>query len=52
VTAPCASTHVTHVLSLAAQAARQLMVGLLDALDEMALDDDAEPAGTGEDDKG
>lgn len=35
-----ANAHVTHVLSLATQAARQLVVGLLDALDVVALDDD------------
>ena len=34
-----ANADVTHVLSLAAQAARQLVVGLLDALDVVALDD-------------
>ena len=43
-----ANAHVTHVLSLAAQAARQLIVGLLDALDVVALDeDDAEQSGRG-----
>ena len=43
-----ANAHVTHVLSLAAQAARQLIVGLLDALDVVALDgEDAEQAGRG-----
>ena len=42
-----ANAHV-HVLSLAAQAARQLIVGLLDALDVVALDqDDAEQSGRG-----
>ena len=35
-----ANAHVTHVLSLTTQAARQLVVGLLDALDVVALDDD------------
>lgn len=35
-----ANAHVTHVLSLATQAARQLVAGLLDALDVVALDDD------------
>jgi hypothetical protein len=34
------NAHVTHVLALAAQAARQLVVGLLDALDVVALDGD------------
>ena len=43
-----ANAHVTHVLSLATQAARQLIVGLLDALDVVALDeDDAEQSGRG-----
>ncbi len=43
-----ANAHVTHVLSLAAQAARQLIVGLLDALDVVALDEeDDEQAGRG-----
>lgn len=43
-----ANAHVTHVLSLAAQAARQLIVGLLEALDVVALDeDDTEQAGRG-----
>ncbi len=43
-----ANAHVTHVLSLAAQAARQLIVGLLEALDVVAIgDDDAEQAGRG-----
>lgn len=43
-----ANAHVTHVLSLAAQAARQLVVGLLDALDVVTLDeDDTDPAGRG-----
>ena len=43
-----ANAHVTHVLSLAAQAARQLIVGLLDALDVVALDeDDAEQSERG-----
>ena len=40
-----ANAHVTHVLSLAAQAARQLVVGLLDALDVVALDDDGDETG-------
>ena len=40
-----ANAHVTHVLSLAAQAARQLVVGLLDALDIVALDDDGDETG-------
>ncbi len=35
-----ANAHVTHVLSLAPQATRQLIVGPLDALDVVALDDD------------
>ncbi len=34
-----ANAHVTHVLSLAAEAARKLIVGLLDALDVVALDE-------------
>jgi hypothetical protein len=43
-----ANAHVTHILSLAAQAARQLIVGLLDALDVVALDEeDDEQAGRG-----
>ncbi len=43
-----ANAHVTHVLSLAAQAARQLLVGLLEALDVVAVgDDDAEQPGRG-----
>ena len=41
-----ANAHVPHVLSLAAQAARQLIVGLLEALDVVAIgDDDAEQVG-------
>ncbi len=36
-----ANAHVTHVLSLAAQATRQLIVGLLEALDVVAIGDDA-----------
>ena len=35
-----ANAHVTHVLSLAAPSVRQLVVGLLDALDTVTLDDD------------
>ena len=43
-----ANAHVTHVLSLAAQAARQLIVGLLEALDVVAIGDDgAEHVGRG-----
>jgi hypothetical protein len=42
-----ANAHVTHVVSLAAQAARQLEVGLLDALDPVALDDDTDSEGRG-----
>ena len=43
-----ANAHVTHVLSLAAQAARQLIVGLLEALDVVALgEDDAGQVGRG-----
>ena len=43
-----ANAHVTHVLSVAPQAARQLIVGLLDTLDVLALDeDDVEQAGRG-----
>ena len=39
-----ANAHVTHVLSLAAPAVRQLVVGLLDALDVVSLDgDDTDP---------
>ena len=36
-----ANAHVTHVMSLTADAARQLVVGLLDALDLVSLSDDA-----------
>ena len=42
-----ANAHVTHILSLAPQAARQLVVGLLDALDVVALDDDTDQAERG-----
>ena len=43
-----ANAHVTHVMSLSAQAARVLVVGLLDALDVVALDgEDDEQAGRG-----
>ncbi len=39
-----ANTHVTHVLSLAAHTVRQLVVGLLDALNVATLnEDDSEP---------
>jgi hypothetical protein len=38
-----ANAQVTHVLSLEAQAVRQLVVGLLDALDVVTLDDDMTP---------
>jgi hypothetical protein len=37
-----ANAHVTHVLSLSAQAARELVVGLLDAIDIAAPDGDGE----------
>ena len=35
-----ANAHVTHVMSLTPDAARQLVVGLLDALDVVAISDD------------
>ena len=35
-----ANAHVTHVISLATSAVRQLIVGLLDALDIASLDED------------
>ena len=37
-----ANAHVTHVISLSAQAARDLVVGLLDALDIAAPVDDGD----------
>ncbi len=37
-----ANAQVTHVLSLIPQAVRQLIVGLLDALDVVALDEDGD----------
>ena len=37
-----ANAHVTHVLSLSAQAARNLVVGLLDAIDIAAPEGDGE----------
>jgi hypothetical protein len=40
-----ANQHVTHVMSLTAEAARQLTVGLLDALDLVSLSDDASGRG-------
>ncbi len=43
-----ANAHVSHVLALAAQAARQLVIGLLDALDVVVLDEDgADTTGRG-----
>ena len=41
------NAHVTHVISLATAAVRQLIVGLLDALDIASLDADDPAAGTG-----
>jgi hypothetical protein len=38
-----ANAHVTHVMSLSAQAARELVVGLLDAIDIAAPADGDEP---------
>ena len=38
-----ANAHVSHVVSLSAQAARELVVGLLDAIDIAALDGDDDP---------
>ena len=37
-----ANAHVTHVMSLSAQAARELVVGLLDAIDVAAADGDGD----------
>jgi hypothetical protein len=42
-----ANQHVTHVMSLTAAAARQLTVGLLDALDLVCLSDDDQEGGEG-----
>ena len=41
-----ANAHVTHVISLATSAVRQLIVGLLDALDIASLDEDDPAPGT------
>ena len=38
-----ANAHVTHVMSLSAQAARELVVGLLDAIDIAAPEDGDDP---------
>lgn len=42
-----ANEHVTHVISLAAHAARQLVVGILDALDVVALGEADDQTGRG-----
>jgi len=43
-----ANSHVTHVMSLTPDAARQLVVGVLEALDVVALSDpDSWPDGVG-----
>ena len=42
-----ANAHVTHVLSLATHTVRQLVVGLLDALDVATLNEDDSEATTG-----
>jgi len=41
-----ANAHVTHVISLATSAVRQLVVGLLDALDIASLDEEDPAADT------